>query len=81
MPRLVVVMDAEIQKGDQSSRQLLRQAIMILSAVSKRVALSTLLQNLRVLFSQATNKLMADAQLADIHPTVVSLQRASELAR
>ena len=73
VPRLVVLLDAEISKGEQRSVHLLREAVMILSAISKQVALVGLLRNLRVLFSQATSKLMADPKLTDILPTISAL--------
>ena len=76
VPRLVVLLDAEISKGEQRSVHLLREAVMILSAISKQVALVGLLRNLRVLFSQATSKLMADPKLADILPTISALHSA-----
>jgi len=77
VPRLVVLLDTEISKGDQGSVPLLREAVMILSAISKRVALVGLLRNLRVLFSQAMSKLMADPNLGDILTTTTALHNAA----
>ena len=56
---------------------LVREAIMILYAISRQVNLSGLLSGIHVLFSQATSKLVRNthAELISILPTIQALQK------
>jgi len=85
IPRFVMLLDVEIAKGEQKdglmSYPLVKEAVMILSAISKRVNLGGLLNNMRSQLAQATNKLhkwahRGDGLLLEILPTIMALHHA-----